>query len=116
MARMTTRLQDRLTHTSPGDWLDVVVEIADDASFLARPATERSAGASRSDRYGAMQQQFATASQSVEQAIQDAGGEILGRSALAGALKVRMPVDGIPRLLSLDGVELVDMPRTITRG
>jgi hypothetical protein len=109
MARISEVLQDRLRTASPDDWIEVVVEIAEVPSAHAPSAD-------RLERLTRAEQQFTASNQDVIQSIQHAGGEVLDKSWLSGAIKARVRVNDIERLLSLDRVELIDLPRRLTRS
>jgi hypothetical protein len=109
MSRMSTPLQEQLRRANPGDLVDVVVEVSEDASTEKLPV-ERAA------RSAAIEQRFAVSTEDIDRLIRDAGGEVLAKSWLSNAIKARIPVEGIDRLLSLDRVGLIDIPRTIKRG
>jgi hypothetical protein len=109
MPKFSSQLEDRLQNSKPGDVLDVILEVADEPELAALPA-------SKPERYEAAQEQFETRNQSVTKLVEDAGGEVLGQNWLNSAVKVRIPVDTIQRLLASDQINLIDIPHRISRG
>ena len=108
---MSTVLENHLRTASPDDWIDVVLEVAEPSSAsLPAPAADRS------ERIARTEQHFTASNQDVIQGIQNAGGEVIDKSWLSSAIKARIRADGIERLLSLDRVELIDLPRRLTRS
>jgi hypothetical protein len=110
MPKLSPQLEDRLQSSKPGDVVDVVVEVAED------PKESDSLPLAKPERYDAAQQRFVNRNQGVTKAVEDAGGQVLAQTWLGSALKVRMPVENIERLLSFDHISLIDLPRTLTRG
>jgi len=109
MARMSAALENHLRTASPDDWIDVVLEVA-------APSSAPGPEAERSERVARAEQQFTAQHQAVIQGIQNAGGEVLGQSWLSSAIKARIRVNEIERLLAIDRVELIDLPRRLTRS
>ena len=108
MARLSAVLADYLQKAKPRDLVDVVIEVSD--------AGVPSPHGDRSERIAAAETQFAAATRHVADFVRQAGGEVLGGTWLGQAIKVRMPAEDVERLLSLDRVDLVDLPRRLTRG
>lgn len=108
MAKISGALEDRLRSAAPGELVDVVVEVTEqNPSSLPRE---------RSERYAALEQHFGSSTEDVRQLIHGLGGQVLASSWLSRAIKVRIPVESIERLRSVDRVELIDVVRHITRG
>lgn len=108
MAKITALLEKRLRHAAPGDLVDVVIEVTQ-----SKPPAESS---TKSERHAALERHFGVSTIEVTQLIQSVGGEVLGSSWLSSAIKARLPVESVERLGSLDDVELIDLPRQLTRG
>jgi hypothetical protein len=109
MAKLSPVLKDHLETAKPDDWVDVVLEVAEPSAPPDLPSDRR-------ERYAAVDQLFASSNKDVIQAIQDAGGQVLDKSWLSSAIKARVQVHDISRLLSLDHVGLIDLPHRLTRS
>jgi hypothetical protein len=108
MAKLSPVLENHLETAKPDDWVDVVLEVNDQ-----RPPALPS---ERNERYAAVDQHFTSLNQNVIQCIHDAGGQVVSKSWLSGAIKARVRANDIGRLLSLDNVALIDLPRRLTRS
>ena len=108
MAKLSASLEQRLRTASPGELIEIVLEVED----APRPAT---LPATRSARYEALEQNFQSATESIASAIKTAGGTVLKHTWLGSAIKASVPAEVVASLLSLDGVTLVDLPGRITR-
>jgi hypothetical protein len=108
MARLTPVLQQRLQSAKPGDLVEVVLELREAAAPESLPVD-------RSERVAALDHHFESTAEAVVRDIQDAGGHVLARSWLSGTLKVRIPAEQVERLLGLDPIDVIDLPRSITR-
>ena len=108
MARLSPVLQQYLQRAQPGDLVEVVLEMHDQPSPEPLPTERR-------ERSQARDQQFTRATQAVVQIIQSAGGTVLGSSWLSSAIKIRIPAGRIEGLLTLDRIDLIDLPRKLTR-
>jgi hypothetical protein len=108
MAKLSPVLENHLETAKPDDWVDVVLEVND------QPPAALPSG--RSERYAAIDEHFTSSNQNVIQTIHDSGGQVLDKSWLSGAIKARVRATDIPRLLSLDNVQLIDLPRRLTRS
>jgi hypothetical protein len=109
MANLSAVLKNHLESANPDDWVDVVLEVADPPA-LANPPTDRP------ERIAAKGDHFTSSNQEIMQFIQNAGGQVLDKSWLSSAIKARIQVHDIARLLSLHNVELIDLPHRLTRG
>jgi len=109
MAKLSPILKNHLEVAKPDDWVDVVLEVPE-TSPPARPITNHK------EQFASGEQLFASSNKDVIQAIQDAGGQVLDKSWLSSAIKARIQVHGIDQLASLDRVQLIDLPRRLTRG
>src|SRR5438874_1848933 len=108
MAKLSPVLENHLETAKPDDWVDVVLEVNED------PPAELPS--ERSKRYAAADKHFTSSNQNLIQHIQDAGGQVLDKSWLSGAIKARVRANDIERLRSLDNVKLIDLPRRLTRS
>jgi hypothetical protein len=108
MARLTPVLQQRLQSAKPGDLVEVVLE-------LRQTAAPESIPTERTERVAALDEHFTSSSEAVVRGIQAAGGSVLAKSWLSGTLKVRIPAEQVERLLGLDSIDVIDLPRTLTR-
>jgi hypothetical protein len=109
MGKLSSVLKDRLETAKPDDWVDVVLELTGPSALADLPSDRR-------ERYAAVDQVFASSNKDVIEAIQDTGGQVLDKSWLSSAIKARVQAHNISRLLSLDHVELIDLPHRLTRG
>jgi hypothetical protein len=109
MASITAPLERRLQTAEPGELVDIVLELQVETPQAPPPA------APRSQHYAAVEQQFADAGQHIRQFIRDHGGEVIAGSWLGSAIRARVPAASIAELQSLDRVELIDLPRALTR-
>jgi hypothetical protein len=109
MASISASLERRLQGADPSELVDVVIELHTETPPAAPSGTPRS------EHYGAVEQHFADAGQHVRQFIRDRGGEVIGASWLASAIRARVPAASIADLQSLDRVSLVDLPQPLTR-
>jgi hypothetical protein len=108
MARLSPGLERFLQTAKPGDLVEVVLEMR------AEPSSE-SLPSDRGERAKLLGEQFASTIETVVDDIKHIGGTVLGGSWLASAIKVRIPVEAIDGLRSLDRIHLIDLPRKITR-
>ena len=108
MAKISGPLEDRLRTAAPGELVEVVLELVEE-----RP---RGLPVDKSARHAALERHFGASTEVITKTIQMLGGQVLGSSWLGSAIKARLPVECIERLQSLDRVELIDLPRQITRG
>ena len=97
---ITPSLQATLEHTADDELVDVVVELEHPAE--GNVAARRSA--------------FASRSQAVEERIEAAHGEVVGRAWINSTLVVRVPACAVADVAGADGVVRVDVPHEITRG
>jgi hypothetical protein len=109
MAGISASLERRLRTADPGELVDVVLEL----QTVMPPAAK--AGTPRSEHYAAVEQRFADAGQHVREFIRDRGGEVIGTSWLASAIRARVPAAAITELQALDRVALLDVPQSLTR-
>ena len=109
MARISAPLERRLRSADPGELVDIVIELQTETPDAAPAA------ASRPEHYSAAEHHFASAGQHVHQFVRDHGGEVIGSSWLAGAIRARVPAGSVSRLQSLDHVDLIDVPRALMR-
>jgi hypothetical protein len=109
MASMSAPLERRLRSADPGELVDIVIELQTETPEAASASTPRS------EHYAAVEHHFASAGQHVRQFIRDRGGEVIGSSWLTSAIRARVPAASVTELQSLDRVELLDLPRTLTR-
>jgi hypothetical protein len=108
MAQLSPALERYLQTAKPDDLVDLVLELRDTPAPEALPA-DRGLRATKLDEL------FTAATAPLAQLVETAGGTLLGSSWLSSALKVRMPVKEIASLHAIDRVELIDLPRKITR-
>jgi hypothetical protein len=109
MASISAPLERRLRSAEPGELVDIVVELQTETPATAPADTPRA------EHYSALEHHFASAGQHVRQFIRDRGGEVIGGSWLASAIRARVPAGSVTELQSLDRVELIDLPRSLTR-
>ena len=107
MASISEPLERRLRTAHRGELVDIVVELQTE---LTAPVA-----ASRSEHFAAVEHDFASAGQHVRQFIRDHGGEVIGASWLAKAIRARVPAESVTELQFLDRVELIDLPHRLTR-
>ena len=108
MAKISDILQERLRTCAPGEQVEIVVELGEHS-----PAN---LPASKSERHAALEEEFSRSSEPLGQLVRSIGGEVLSTTWLGSALKVRVPAKSVERLLSVDNVEFIDLPRQIRRG
>ena len=109
MASISAPLERRLRSADPGELVDIVIELQTE---MPEPA---SATAPRGQHYAAVERRFASVGEHVRGFIRDHGGEVIGSGWLAGAIRARVPAQSVTGLQLLDRVELIDLPRRLTR-
>jgi hypothetical protein len=101
-SKLTPSLASRAREAAPGDLLDVVIELVPPAS-AGEPADARGA---ISTRKAAFQRDLAP----VEEALRQAGGQLLASVWLNHTLRARIPAGSIEKLAELAAVHTLDVP------
>lgn len=108
---MSTKLTPALTHelqnSKPADELDVVFE-------LEIPAAEELSGKTRGEKIALMKDAFDRCTANLEQAVQEAGGEVTGKAWINKTLRARLPAQAIEPLGNLESVTAVDATKPLT--
>lgn len=100
-------LTARLAQADADEVLDVVLEL-DPQTELADAAPQ-----SRSEQIALRKEIFSHDVVPVEEAIQEAGGEVVDQAWINQTVLARVPVRGVEQLSELDKVMALDVPRTI---
>ncbi|HYL04688.1 MAG TPA: hypothetical protein VE075_01530 [Thermoanaerobaculia bacterium] len=109
MAKLTSKLRQRLAATPKGHPVEVVVEVGTKAS-----APSGRAAGSRAEKIAALKQVFSASAEPIERAIERSGGEVLDRAWLNQSLKARLPREAVEALGEREDVERLDMPAALT--
>jgi hypothetical protein len=106
-AKLKPDLTTRLAQAAAEDVLDVVVEM--DAQ------TEPAAAApqSRSEQITLRKEKFDHDVVPVEEAIHEAGGEVVGRAWINQTVRARVPAQGVEQLSEHEKVAALDVPRRL---
>jgi hypothetical protein len=108
MATLTPGLEYQLRNAAPGDLVEVVIEVSQ-LPLLPGPAT-------RAERAAVFAHDFGVSTKQVTELIDSVGGEVMGSSWLSSAIEARLPVESIERLRAIANVQVIDVPRRLTRG
>lgn len=103
-SKVTPGLAARQASASPEDLIDVVVELR------PSPGEARRGRAAIDERKSAFERESAP----VEEAVRQAGGQVLGAVWLNQTLKVRVPARALDQLSSLAPVQALDVPRPLS--
>jgi hypothetical protein len=106
-AKLNPDLATRLAQADAHDVLDVVLELD--------PQSEPPAAApqSRSEQIALRKETFSHDVVPVEEAIHEAGGEVLGRAWINQTVRARVPAQGVEQLSELEKVAALDVPRRL---
>jgi hypothetical protein len=106
-AKLTPELTTRLAQADADDVLDVVVELD--------PQTEPAAATpqSRREQIALRKETFIHDVAPVEEAIHEAGGEVVDRAWINQTVRARVPAQGVEQLSELDKVAALDVPRRL---
>lgn len=104
-AKLKPDLTTRLAQAAAEDVLDVVVEMD------AQPAA--AAPQSRSEQITLRKEKFDHDVVPVEEAIHEAGGEVVGRAWINQTVRARVPAQGVEQLSELEKVAALDVPRRL---
>jgi hypothetical protein len=104
-AKLKPDLTTRLAQAAAEDVLDVVVEMD------AQPAA--TAPQSRSEQITLRKEKFDHDVVPVEEAIHEAGGEVVGRAWINQTVRARVPAQGVEQLSELEKVAALDVPRRL---
>ena len=106
-AKLNPELATRLAQADAHDVLDVVVELD--------PQSEPPAAApqSRSEQIALRKETFGHDVVPVEEAIHEAGGEVLDRAWINQTVRARVPAQGVEQLSELEKVAALDVPRRL---
>ena len=105
-AKLTPALSRHLGASGDSDLVDVVVELQQSAV----PAGE--AGSGR-DRIASYKEAFSRQAEPIEDAIAQAGGEVLGRAWINRTLRVKVPSRFLDSLSESESVAALDLPKPI---
>lgn len=105
--KISPPLQRKAAAASPSEMVEVVVELV--------PGGLAPAGAPQADRTRGLDQAFKKRASPVEDAIRDAGGQILEHLWISDCLRARVPASALQGLAGVDLVSLIDVPHAITR-
>ncbi len=108
--KITSKLEERLENASEAEMLDIIVEFDHEAS---REILSRTKALPRQERISALQKNFDQSSKSIETAINEAGGEVVGKAWINQTLKARVPVECVKDLSEREEVTTVDVPQPI---
>ena len=106
-AKLKPDLATQIAQADEHEVLDVVVELD--------PQSEPPAAApqSRSEQIALRKETFNHDVVPVEEAINEAGGEVVGRAWINQTVKARVPAQGIEQLSELEKVAALDVPRRV---
>ena len=106
-AKLNPDLATRLAQADAHDVVDVVLELD--------PQSEPPAAApqSRSEQIALRKEMFSHDVVPVEEAIHEAGGEVIGRAWINQTVRARVPAQGVEQLSELEKVAALDVPRRI---
>jgi hypothetical protein len=110
--KLTAELTQQLQRTEDSEMMDVVIEVEPENSA---PESFAYQSLSRQERITALQENFAKQSAPVEDAIEQAGGEVLDRAWINQTLKVRVPVESIPKISEHENIYTVDVLHSIEK-
>jgi hypothetical protein len=106
--KITALLNDYLNHSQPKGKIEVIIE-------LTRIDTEamRDADTPRNAKIATMKDAFQKELQPVQEAILDAGGDVVDCAWINQTVKARIPAANIYTLVNLDAVTAIDLPRKL---
>ncbi len=105
--KLTAQLAERVEKSDAAEMLDVVVEFNHPTNTTTQKIM------SRSERISALKENFAKQSAPVEEAIQQAGGEVLGKAWINQTLKARLPVKSVSPVSEHAEINVLDLPETL---
>jgi hypothetical protein len=105
-AKMTPDLKAQLTEAEAAKVLDVVLEVHSQSQETAAPRSRREAIALRKEA-------FSHDVVPVEEAVNEVGGEVVGRAWINQTVRARVPAHGLEQLSELDEVAVLDVPHAL---
>ncbi len=109
MNKITPHLNDYLNRNPSDDKVEVVIELS---PIDTQPI--HASDAPRNEKMAQIKDAFQKNLEPVQQAIQNAGGDVTDSVWLNQTVKARIPAANIHSLANLDGITAIDLPRTLT--
>ncbi len=106
MAIITEPLASQMDASNPDEMLEVIVEVKPTVVPQSLP---------RQEKIARMRDAFENGIVELEEQIGRFGGRVLERAWINGTLKAIIPARTIERIADLEGVDVLDVPRTLTR-
>ena len=110
MNKITPNLNDYLNRTEPTAKIEVIIELSP-----IDTQTMRDSDAPRNDKIAQIKDAFQKNMQPVQEAIRNAGGDVMDSAWLNQTVKARIPAANIHTLANLDGITAIDLPKTLTQ-
>lgn len=105
-AKMTPDLKSQLRQTDTDGLLEVVLE-------LHSQNQGGTAALSRGEAIALRKEAFGQDVASVEETVNEVGGEVVGNAWINQTVRARVPAHGLERLSELDEVAVLDVPHTL---
>ena len=107
MNKITPHLNDYLNNNPSSDKVEVVIE-------LSPVDTSQASDAPRNEKIEQLKDAFQKNLGPVQQAIQNAGGNVTDSAWLNSTVKAVVPAANIHALANLEGITTIDLPRTLS--
>lgn len=108
MSKITANLNDYLSHSQPQGKIEVIIELTPiDTQAM------RDSDAPRNAKIASVKDAFQKNLQPVQEAIRNAGGDIMDSAWINSTVKASIPAANIQALANLDAVMAIDLPRKL---
>ena len=110
--KLTADLSRHLEQTKESEMLDIIIEVQPERSLND---SLENVNLSRREQILVRQENFAKQSAPVEDAVQQAGGEIVGRAWINQTLKARVPAKSVKKISEHRNIFNLDLPHLIEK-